>query len=78
MMQGGWCEHAGERLFLPAPIQPAVAYMIFTVPSLIPAQRTPVFAGKASMGVKVAQPISQPFSDLQTLLSCISRTIYYR
>ena len=37
-----------------------------------------VFAGKASMGVKVTQPIRQPFSDLQGLLSCTSRPIYYR
>jgi hypothetical protein len=37
-----------------------------------------VFAGKASMGVKVTQPIRQPFSDLQGLLSCSSRPIYYR
>jgi hypothetical protein len=37
-----------------------------------------VFAGKASMGVKVTQPIRQSFSDLQGLLSCTSRPIYYR
>jgi hypothetical protein len=37
-----------------------------------------VFAGKASMGVKVTQPIRQPFSDLQDLLSCTSCPIYYR
>ena len=28
-----------------------------------------VFAGKASMGVKITQPIRQPLSDLQGLLS---------
>ena len=37
-----------------------------------------VFAGKASMGVKVTQPIRQRFSDLQGLLSRISRPTYHR